>query len=74
MSGVTGAVLSAAMKPTCAAGADGEASVMIQPWFMTSRKPSKPENSRLSRTAAVSTLGTTRRTAIDNTKGRDAAL
>lgn len=29
VSGVTGAVLSLAMKLTCAAGADGEASVMI---------------------------------------------
>ncbi len=39
---MTGAVLSLVMTLICAAGLDGEASVMIQPWFMTSSKPSRP--------------------------------
>ena len=40
--GVTGAVRSAVMKLIWAAGAEGGASVMIQPWSMTSSKPSRP--------------------------------
>ncbi|KIX78686.1 hypothetical protein SF23_05185 [Streptomyces sp. MBRL 10] len=42
MSGVTGAVLSPVVKLICATGVDGEAIVMIHPWFMTSSNPSRP--------------------------------
>ncbi|CAM5540329.1 hypothetical protein STANM309S_00891 [Streptomyces tanashiensis] len=41
-SGTTGAVRSADIRLTWAVGTDGEASVVIQPWFMTSSKPSSP--------------------------------
>lgn len=42
MPGATGAVLSLVMTLICAAGLDGDASVVIQPWFMTSSRPSRP--------------------------------
>src|SRR5690606_22155018 len=42
MSGVTGAVRSAVMMLTWAAGTAGEASVTIQPRSITSSKPSRP--------------------------------